>query len=218
MSKYERSLDVEEIGELSSLVDPTEYVLYQGKPKKMAFVLNNAGALLPIAVVWLLFDGGIIATIVGGFLMTGGMGSFSMLGFVIPFFALHLMPVWACIGKFVKSMAVWKKSQYIITDRNVYVQCVNSDMKTESVPVNTIISATMKQQGFDTFFCVYDIEFSTEDGRYIEILDVKEGVKIYKELKKFADKNSADNRDKSLKRQKKLDNQKTFSEDYNPYR
>ena len=68
---------------------PDEKILWQGKPQKKAFVLNNVFKMLPIALLWIAFDVFFIvmlATNADGF-------PTAMIAPICIFFVLHLAPV-----------------------------------------------------------------------------------------------------------------------------
>ena len=79
-----------------------ENVLWQGKPDKFCFIWRSFGKLLPVAVIWILFDGFFIGTMVS----TGAAKD--MWPFMIIFFGIHLLPVWKLIGSFVKACVEYK--------------------------------------------------------------------------------------------------------------
>ena len=72
------------VEELKSMVGMDETILYEGKPDKKCFIYESIfNPLLPIAIIWAIFDMGFL-----GF----GMGSFQL--FLVPFMLFHMMPVW----------------------------------------------------------------------------------------------------------------------------
>ena len=76
-----------------------EAILWQGKPKKGAFIATKSLTMMPFALLWLAFDSTfIIAGIRGG----------EMLGFLIPFMLLHLMPVWIWLANVITAGRRWK--------------------------------------------------------------------------------------------------------------
>lgn len=114
MSKYENLLNYEDNGK--SPIMNGEKVIWEGKPKKSAFIMNKIMTMAPIAILWLLFDGFFIATMIG-------TGSFSsMMFFIIPFFAFHLAPVWIWISHILTANRKWKNTKYYITDKRIIIQ------------------------------------------------------------------------------------------------
>lgn len=90
-----------------------EAILWRGKPKKSAFIASRSLTLMPIAVVWLILDLGFISNMFG----VGGMNFF-----LIPFFALHLMPVWIWLGSTLTAGKRWKNTMYYVTNRRIIIQ------------------------------------------------------------------------------------------------
>ena len=90
-----------------------EAILWSGKPRKGAFIATKALTLLPVAVIWLCLDLSILVpTLAQG----------DMLLFFIPFFFLHLMPVWIWLGSAVSAVRRWKNTTYYVTNRRVILQ------------------------------------------------------------------------------------------------
>ena len=90
-----------------------EAILWRGKPKRSAFIAGKSLPLLPIAIIWLIIDLGFIANAFGG----GGM-----MFFMIPFFALHLMPVWIWLGSTLTAGKRWQNTMYYVTNRRIIIQ------------------------------------------------------------------------------------------------
>ena len=90
-----------------------EAVLWRGKPKRSTFIATKSLTMLPIAIIWLFFD---MQFILG----MGGVGSQAV--FLIPFFALHLMPVWIWLGNVLTASRRWKNTNYYVTNRRIILQ------------------------------------------------------------------------------------------------
>ena len=90
-----------------------EAILWRGKPKRGAFIATKSLTLLPIAVIWLILD----LSIIGGVFQSG-----DMLFFMIPFFALHLMPVWIWLGSTLTAGKRWNNTNYYVTNRRIIIQ------------------------------------------------------------------------------------------------
>ena len=86
-----------------------EHILWRGKPKKSAYVADKALAMLPIAVIWLLFD--------LNFLRSAGGN-----GFLILFLLVHMMPVWIWLGSAVTSVLQWRNEDYYLTNRRIIIR------------------------------------------------------------------------------------------------
>ena len=90
-----------------------EAILWRGKPKRGAFIATKSLSMMPIALIWLVLDLSILAPM----LQTG-----EMLFFIIPFFALHLMPVWIWLGNVFTAGTRWKNTAYYVTNRRIILQ------------------------------------------------------------------------------------------------
>lgn len=90
-----------------------EAILWRGKPKRGAFIATKSLTMLPIAVVWLCLDLNVLIPA-----LTEG----EMMLFLIPFFALHLMPVWIWLGSMISAGRRWKNTAYYVTNRRVILQ------------------------------------------------------------------------------------------------
>ena len=105
-----------ESGSLEGLLLEGEQLLWRGKPKKNAFIINKSIVMLPIAVIWFCFDFFFLSMMLAG----GVMGE--MLLFVIPFFALHLMPVWIWLWNVLSANRSWKNTEYAVTDKRIILR------------------------------------------------------------------------------------------------
>lgn len=90
-----------------------EAILWKGKPKRSAFVAQRSLTLLPIAVIWMFLDIGFIAS---------AFNDGELLWFIIPFFALHMMPVWLWLGSMITAGRRWKNTTYFVTNRRIIIQ------------------------------------------------------------------------------------------------
>ncbi|MBR3908325.1 MAG: hypothetical protein IKJ50_01235, partial [Clostridia bacterium] len=78
----------------------SEYILWQGQPKKKPFIAKRTFVMMPIAIVWLIFDSSAIAASIA----EGG----SFLFILLPFMALHLTPVWIWLANIISARRIWK--------------------------------------------------------------------------------------------------------------
>ena len=90
-----------------------ETILWRGKPKKSAYIAGRSLTLLPVAVIWLIFDLGFIG---------GAFASGEMMWVLLPFFVLHLMPVWIWLGSMLTAGKRWQNTMYYVTNRRIIIQ------------------------------------------------------------------------------------------------
>ena len=86
-----------------------EHILWRGKPKKSAYIADKALSMLPIAVIWLVFDLNFLR-------LAGGNG------FLLVFLLVHMMPVWLWIGSALTSVVQWRNEDYFITNKRIMIR------------------------------------------------------------------------------------------------
>ncbi len=86
-----------------------EYIIWKGKPKKSAYIADKTLSMMPIALLWLVFDLNFLR-------MAGGDG------FLLIFLAFHMMPVWLWLGSAVTSVIQWRNEDYFITNKRVIIR------------------------------------------------------------------------------------------------
>ncbi len=102
--------------QIEDLLDSDESVLLRMKPKKSAFILNSFISMLPIALIWLIFDGFFITMII-----ITKAPSF-IWAILVPFFAFHLMPVWIWLSKIISANASHKNIEYVFTEKRIIIR------------------------------------------------------------------------------------------------
>ena len=102
--------------DLKALVGQDEQIMYEGKPNKKCFIFECIfNPLLPFALLWAIIN----FSIIGGVLLQEDIGEIGT--FVIPFFLIHLMPVWIYLGGTIFSFRKYRNTAYIVTDKAIYV-------------------------------------------------------------------------------------------------
>ena len=162
----------------------SELVLWKGKPNKSVFIKEQIfSPMLFVALLWL----GIDLSFVIIYLSTNGVSL--ELAFIIPFFSIHLLPVWIYLFKVIFAFSRWKNTEYMVTDQAIYclsgVFTTNCKRKT----FQEITNVSVHQGIFDKRHDVGDIFIVTgvttnKDGRAVNtglnILDIDEYMKVYK--------------------------------------
>ena len=181
MSKYESAY---EYSRQRPPVVPGENILLELKPKKNAFVANKVLAMMPIALLWLGLDSTFIFTA-----FSGNMGGMSW--FLIPFFALHLMPVWIWLANVLTANRRWKNTFYYVTDRRIIIQTGFLDQALQTVYYKDIQDVNLRIGLIDRLLGVGDIYFDT--GRDYSkgkmhtkaFLDVENPHEVYSRIQKI---------------------------------
>lgn len=142
--------------QLESIVEGNEQVLWRGKPNKTCFILESIfNPLLPFSIIWLLFDMGFISV------FTSSKGSEDMMGVLIPFFLLHLMPVWIYIGGVLLTFIKYKNTEYLITDKRIYTSGGSFSYRECSISYSRITDVEMRRGFFDRKLGVGDVLISS---------------------------------------------------------
>ena len=142
---------------IASMLTPGEKLLWSGKPKKSVFILENVFQMLPFALIWLAFDAFFIVMMV----KTSGSMPEGMWLFLIPFFALHLLPVWLWLSKVLTANKRYKNTEYCITDKRVIIKSGFIGMQVNSLMMKDIANVDMRRGILDTMFGVGDVYIST---------------------------------------------------------
>ncbi len=103
---------------IEDILDADESALLSLKPKKSAFILNSIFSMFPIALIWLLFDGGFIA----GIAIAGPKLPVGVIIFMCVFFLFHLMPVWLWISNIIKANIRYKNTEYVFTEKRIIIR------------------------------------------------------------------------------------------------
>lgn len=99
--------DLEAMGAAPTLA-PGEYMIWRGKPNKRAYIADKALAMLPIALIWLVFDLQFLR-------LSGGNR------FLTAFLLVHMLPVWIWLGSAVTAVIQWKNEDYYLTSKRIII-------------------------------------------------------------------------------------------------
>ncbi len=141
--------------DLELMVGDQEQILWRGRPNFKCFLLESFfNSMLPIAVIWALVDGSMIGTIrmASAGAMAGGFG-LAFLGF----FLLHLMPVWIYLGGVLFSILKYKHTEFIITDKGVYISGGALTYNYEMKPFTDLSHINIHRGIFDQLLGVGDV-------------------------------------------------------------
>ena len=140
------------------MLNAGESIIWHGKPKRGVFILTKSLTLMPFALIWLGFD---LAIMVPMF------SSGEMLTFIIPFFALHLMPVWIWLGNILTAGRRWKNTTYFVTNRRIIIQGGFLAVNETSLFYKDIRNAQMRIGLLDKLCHTADIYF--DDGFHVNM-------------------------------------------------
>lgn len=178
MDKYNSSYysSYNEYSEIERMLMADESIIWKGTPKKSAYVINASMKMAPFALIWLLFDGFFIVNFIGAGEMMGGMALV-----LIPFFALHLMPVWIWLFNMLTASKRWKNTEYAVTNKRVLIRNGLVGYQYDSIYYTDIANVSLRVGVIDKMLGVGDIYLVTKgkiggsgSGATPAILDVEE--------------------------------------------
>lgn len=138
--------------ELTLLIGKGEKILYAGKPDKKCFIFESIfNPLLPFAIVWGLFD----MFFIGAAFSSDKADEAAF--FIVPFMALHMMPVWLYLGGALLSFRRYRNTAYIVTDKGIYASGGIFGRTYKSKPFAELSHVDLHRGIFDQWFGVGDI-------------------------------------------------------------
>ncbi len=159
-----------------------ESMIWEGKPKAKAFTINSTLPMMPIALIWLLFDGGFIAAMI----FSGAINEMGMMVFLlIPFFALHLFPVWIWLYNVATAKKRWENTEYAMTDRRILLRNGLIGYRYQSIYYTEISDVSLDVGFIDKKLGVGDITISLGDGESkVKLLDIEQPERLFSVLQK----------------------------------
>ena len=161
-----------------------ESILWRGKPKKSAFIASKSLTLLPIAVIWLILDLNVLIP---------SLRAGEMLFFLIPFFALHLMPVWIWLGSMLTAGRRWKNTNYYVTNRRIIIQGGFLAVNETTLFYKDLRNARVRIDLLDKLFHTGDVVFdngiyygnSRSQDRLPHLEDLEDPYQVYERIQKI---------------------------------
>ena len=182
MSKYDHFVNTNY--SLRTPLVEGEKVIWDAKPKKSAFIINQILIMMPFALLWLGFDSIFIFA-----LLAADELPKQILFFVIPFFAIHLMPVWIWLGNVISANRKWVNTVYYVTDKRIIIQSGFIGIDYTTIYFKDITNVSLKVGAIDKLLGVGDIHFdlkpSSGGARVNSFLDIKNPYAIYPKLQKI---------------------------------
>lgn len=170
------------INSISDLLDKDndETILWRGKPKRSAYILNEILKMFPIAFIWILIDGFIIFMVC----MSGeGFDSFMIIFFIV-FFLIHLTPVWIWLSSVITASRRHKNLEYAFTDKRIIIKSGIIGIDFKSIYYSDIASVNLKVGIIDRMLHVGDIYINSHAGAAV-LFDLENPYFISEKLQKI---------------------------------
>jgi ribosomal protein L37E len=146
-------------------LDSRESILWRGIPKKFAYVLGKTISMAPIAILWLAFDLTFI-------ILSATLGDVGAMWFIlIPFFAVHMTPVWIWLAGLIKAAKETKTIEYVITDKRIIEFKGETKYISSQIFLKDLKGATLKRNIVDRILRVGDIYIEEKGGKELVLFD-----------------------------------------------
>lgn len=183
MKKFEISINEVEQGSVKNILQSGEEILWQGTPYKKAFVLEPFLKFMPIALFWLALDV-IMIVIMFKFIFSQSVGN-PMQYVVIPFFFIHLVPVWIWLGSLIKKSLEHKNVEYVVTDRRIVIRRGIIGIDFLSLFYSDVEGVTVRVSFLDRLFKVGDLFIVAKQTKAM-ISDIKDPYSVYQLIQKVS--------------------------------
>lgn len=186
MAKYEDfnfdKKPAEEQYGIKDMLSVNEQIIWQGKPKQSAFIMSQICKMLPIALLWLTFDGVFIYLMV-----SQGAFESAPVGLIIGlcvFFAFHLMPVWIWLSRVLTANRRYKNTEYAFTNTRIIIKSGAVGVDVNNIYYADIQNVHLRVGLTDKWFHVGDIHI--QGPGKVEILhDLTDPYKLVTRLQKI---------------------------------
>ena len=134
--------------------------MWSGNPKKSEFLWGRVLSMLPVALLWLLFDGAFIAVLC---LFGGELPTPVIIGIAV-FFLFHLLPVWIWISHVVTANRQHKNLEYAFTDKRIIIKSGIIGIDFKNIYYADVGSVNVKVGLIDRLCKVGDIYIKSREG------------------------------------------------------
>ena len=165
---------------IDDVIGSDEQILWSGKPKKRAFLINAFTKMLPIALIWLLFDGAFIG------LMIGTMDEIPapVKIFMVVFFLFHLMPVWIWLSNVLTANRQHENLEYAFTNKRIIIKSGIIGIDFKNIYYSEIDSVNLRVGLVDRIEKVGDIYIKSIGGANV-LYDLENPYSLTEKLQKI---------------------------------
>lgn len=165
---------------IEDMIGEDEQILWRGKPKKRAYLINAFTKMLPIALVWLLFDGAFIGIMIGT--MDKIPTPFKI--FIAVFFLFHLAPVWIWLSRVLTANKQHENLEYAFTNKRIIIKSGIIGVDFKHVYYTEIASVNLKVGIVDRLEKVGDIYIKSNGGANV-LYDLENPYSLTEKLQKI---------------------------------
>lgn len=168
------------INSIEDFIEKDEEILWKDKPKKSAFILSKILNMLPIALIWILFDGFFIYMAI-----VSNIFSFTPTALIIVFvlfFLLHLTPFWIWLSNVLTASAQHKNIEYVFTTKRIIIRS-GIIIDIQNIYYSDIQSVNLRVGLIDRLLKVGDIYITTASKTFV-LYDIRNPYVIVNKLQK----------------------------------
>lgn len=163
----------------SSLVEG-EQIEWSGRPQRKAFIVNNVLKMLPVALLWLVFDTFFIVMLT----KTADMLPVPAIVFLCIFFVFHLMPVWIWIYRCATASKRHKNIEYAFTNKRIIVRKGIVAVDFKSIDYKDVVAVNLRYGLIDKAAKVGDI-YITSTGKATVLEDLENPASVEQLLQRI---------------------------------
>lgn len=158
-----------------------EKILWRAKPKRGAYIWSNVLKMLPFVLIWLAID---VAFIVVLAKYAGDMPTFVWF-ILVPFFIIHLTPVWLWIYGMIRANIEHKNIEYAFTNKRIIMRSGLIGIDFRNIYYSDIVSVNLKVGIIDKLFKVGDIYLKAKTESVV-LFDISEPYVVLKALQQIS--------------------------------
>jgi len=155
-----------------------EEILWQGKPKKSAYILNKVLAMMPFALLWLAFDSVFIFSA-----FHFDMPPVARIG-ICAFICVHLVPFWIWLSNVLTANKRYQNTLYALTSHRILIKTGLVGIDFQSVSYKDIQGVNLKVGVVDKMLKVGDLYFRSASGQQA-FFDIENPYEVYKIAQKI---------------------------------
>ena len=166
---------------VEDILSEDETILQRLKPNIKVVILESIFKGLPFVLVWVCFDIFFIITMI----TTGAFNENPNFAFMlIPFFAIHLLPLWVYIARVIKAVGGAKNIEYVFTDKRIIIRSGLIGIDFKSIFYTDVESINCKVGIFDRMFKVGDLYFTAHNQSAV-LMDIEKPYFFLNKLQKI---------------------------------
>lgn len=166
---------------ISSLLDKDETVIWNGKPNKKGLVLDGVFKMLPIVIVWLALDIAFITVMFA----EGVFNENPSLSYIaLPFFIIHIAPLWIWMSNILKSTSAYNGFEYVLTQKRIIIKTEVFGIDVRSVLLSEVTEFKIVKDTVDKLLNTGDLIIKGEftDVALLNIKNVEEVIEDFKKV------------------------------------